>query len=230
MRGANIVFLNNSTQSANLNRPITITIPPSFAAKWLVPRLKSFRSLHSGIEVRIDTLIEVVDLARIDIDVGIRFGLGDYPGMQVDLLMHQEVFPVCSPDLINKSHPLNQPSDLQFYEILQFDERAWKSDWPGWQMWLMAAGAGDVEPRSGMTFNQQELLIQAAIDGHGVALVGSVAVNDDIENGRLIKPFEQTYPLKLAYYFVTSQGKGGWPDIVAIRNWVFDEVSNIQGI
>ena len=212
-------------KSINFERPITITTPPSFATKWLVPRLKSFRKSNPEIDIRIDTSIEVVDLTHSDIDIAIRFGNGEYTDMQVDFMLHQEVFPVCSPKLVSKKRPLKHPSDLKNFEILQYDPHLWESDWPDWQMWLMAVGAEDVDMHRGLSFSQQELLVQAAIDGQGVALVGSVSVEDDLKAGKLIKPFEQSYPLKLSYYFVTTPAKATWPNIIAVKNWVFQELS-----
>ena len=215
-------------ESVTRKRPVTITTPPSFAIKWLVPRLKLFRTQFPNIDVRIDTSIEVVDLAYSDIDIAIRFGSGDYPGMDTSLLMHQEVFPVCSPNLIRKEYPLNHPSDLRHYDILKFDEDIWDSDWPDWQMWLMVAGAEDIDTSRGISYNQQELLVEAAVEGQGIALVGSVSAAADLASGKLIKPFEQTYPLDLAYYLVTTPGKANYPGIPEFRNWIMDQVSSSE--
>ena len=213
----------NSIHSLSLNRPITITTPPSFASKWLVPRLHRFRQRHPNIDVRIETSIDVIDIVHSDIDIAIRYGSGDYPGLSAELLMHQEVFPVCSPDLIKDDHPMKQPSDLKHYELLKFDDGFMDLDWPDWEMWLRAADAEDVDTQKGLAFNQHELLIQAAIEGHGVALVGSVAARDDLKKGLLIKPFELTFPLRFAYYFVTSPSKASWPGVNAVRDWIMAE-------
>jgi len=213
-------------QSLDINRPITISVAPSFASKWLVPRLRLLRDDRPDIDIRIDTSMKVVDLAHSDIDIGIRFGSGNYPGMQVDQLLSEEVFPVCSPGLANE-FPLDQPSDLKHYHLLHYgtSDVNLGAGWPDWQMWLMAAGATAVNTTHGLTFDRQELLIQAALDGQGVALVGSVSVNDDIRKGRLIKPFGLTFPLEFSYYFVTTTAKSQWPDIVAVREWIFRETA-----
>jgi LysR family glycine cleavage system transcriptional activator len=211
-------------KSMDSDRPITISVAPSFASKWLVPRLRLLREERPDIDIRIDTSMNVVDLARSDIDIGIRFGSGKYPGMQVDLLLCEEVFPVCSPGLTGNT-PLDHPADLKHFHLLHYgtSDVNLGAGWPDWQMWLMAAGASDVETRHGLTFDRQELLIQAALDGQGVALVGSVSVNDDIRNGRLIKPFGLTFPLEFSYFFVTTLAKSRWPEIAAVRDWIFRE-------
>jgi LysR family glycine cleavage system transcriptional activator len=211
-------------KSMDSSRPVTISAAPSFASKWLVPRLRHLREMHPEIEIRIDTSIEVVDLARSDIDIGIRFGGGNYPGLQVDLLIREEIYPVCSPGLIG-DHPLNHPSDLEHYELLHYGPGTFDMGpgWADWQMWLMASGATNVDFTRGMIFDRQEMLIQATLDLQGVALVGSVSVTDDIESGRLIKPFELTFPLDFAYYFVTTPSKAQWPKIAAIREWILKE-------
>ncbi len=216
----------SDVKSMNLNRPITISVAPSFASKWLVPRLGLLRDKHPDIDIRIDNTMEVVDLAHSDIDIGIRFGGGNYPDMQVDLLFCEEIFPVCSQSLISE-YPLKHPSDLKHYHLLHYGTGNLDlgAGWPDWKMWLMAAGASEVDSSHGSIFYQQELLIQAALDGQGVALVGSVSVSDDLMSGRLIKPFELTFPLEFSYYFVSTRAKAQWPDIVAVRNWIFKEAS-----
>ena len=138
-----------NVESIRNTKPIVITTPPSFAIKWLVPRLKHFRTDFPDIDVRIDTNVEVVDLVQSDIDIAIRFGQGGYPGLQSELLMCQEVFPVCSPSIIDPDHPLDHPSDLRYYEMLKFDEGSWDSEWPDWQMWLLALGIDDIDTSRG---------------------------------------------------------------------------------
>ena len=210
------------------NQPITISAAPSFASKWLVPRLRRLQDRHPQIEIRIDTSMDVVDLARSDIDIGIRFGGGNYPGMQTDLLICEEVYPVCSPELIDLQQPLNNPSDLLEYPLLHYAtaNQDLGAGWPDWNMWLTAAGVDYDDEHHGLTFIQQQLLIQSALEAQGVALVGSVSVIDDIRSGKLIKPFELAFELEFAYYFVTTPTKAKWPAIIAIREWMLEEAQS----
>ncbi len=213
----------SEVKSMDQNQPVTISSAPSFASKWLVPRLTQLREQHPEIDIRIDTSMEVVDLNRSDVDIGIRFGAGKYPGMQVDLLLCEKVFPVCSPNIITKERPLKQPADLKGHHLMHFatNDVDLGAGWPDWNMWLMAAGISDIDTRHGMIFNQQQLLIEAALNSQGIALVGSVSVDDDLSSGRLIKPFDLTFELEFSYYFVTTPTKAKLPDIMAVREWMF---------
>ncbi len=220
--------LNDAVESMGVmknNQPVTISAAPSFASKWLVPRLRRLQDRHPEIEIRIDTSMEVIDLARSDIDIGIRFGGGNYPGMQTDLLICEQVYPVCSPDLIDPKKPLDNPSDLLGYPLLHYATANFDlgAGWPDWNMWLKAAGINYDDAHHGLTFIQQQLLIQSALEAQGVALVGSVSVIDDIKSGKLIKPFELAFELEFSYYFVTTPTKANWPAIIAIREWMLDE-------
>ena len=216
-------------KSMDTNRPITISVAPSFASKWLVPKLRLLLQQHPDIDIRIDTSIEVVDLARSDIDIGIRFGSGNYPGMQVDLVFCEEVFPVCSPDLIDPDYPLDQPADLLHYPLLHYatNDIDIGAGWPDWTMWLKAAGVTSSDTHRGLTFDQQQLLIQAALEAQGVVLVGGVSVHEDLGSGRLIKPFDLSFELEFAYYFVTTPAKASWPAIKAVREWMLHEAAGI---
>jgi LysR family glycine cleavage system transcriptional activator len=208
------------------NRPLTVSVAPSFASRWLVPRLRDFNQKHPDIDVRIDTSTALADLAHSDIDAGIRFGSGHYPGLNIDFLICQEVFPVCSPALLDARHPLITPSDLGHYQLLHYEFPFEDSSWPDWQMWLAAAGMDDLDFSRGLRFLEVNLLIDAAIQGQGVALAGSISVNDAIDAGHLIKPFDLTIPQDFAYYFVTHPTKAPEPKVQAFREWILEQISS----
>ena len=205
--------------------PVTISVAPSFASKWLVPRLQLLRDDHPDVDIRLDASMELVDLARSDIDIGIRFGPGEYPGLEVELLLCEEVFPVCSPQFASQNK-LNHPSDLKGQHLLHFGMHHLDlgAGWPDWQMWLSAAGVTHIDGRRGLVIDNQELLINAALESQGVVLVGSVSVNDDIARGRLIKPFELTFPLEFAYYLVTVPTKTERTNVTTVKQWIFNHV------
>ena len=218
----------DDVQSMKSDRPVTISAAPSFASKWLVPRLGDLHRRYPELDIRLDTSMEVIDLNRSDIDIGIRFGAGDYPGLHVDLLICEEVFPVCSPTLINPDHPLNEPGDIIHYPLLHYATGSLDlgAGWPDWQMWLKAAGVDYEGIHHGFTIDQQQMLIQAALESQGIALVGSVSVMDDLKSGRLIRPFELTFPVGFSYYFVTTEAKAGWPQISAVREWMLEQAAD----
>jgi len=211
----------------NRTRPLTVTVVPSFGSKWLLQRLDSFRAEHPGIEVRIDATTRVVDLVTEGIDVAIRYGNGDYPGMHVDCLLDDEIFPVCSPDLLEGEHPLKQPEDLRHHVLLQAEWNPRYATWPDWPMWLKAAGLEDLEvtysPR--FTGEVEAMLIDTAVRGKGVALSSKVLVAGDLAAGRLVRPFAMSYPVNFCYYLVTLESVAEAPKVRAFREWMLQEVA-----
>ena len=204
---------------------LTVSVAPSFAAKWLVPRLQSFQQAYPDIELRIDANDNVVDFARDNVDVGLRYGRGHYPGLTVDRLLAEEVSPVCSPRLMAGPHPLRTPHDLRYHVLLHVDWKVMSEAAPNWRMWLLAAGVRDIDPSRGPRFTLESMVVQAAIEGQGVALTSNVLAADDIRHGRLVRPFDIALgrPESFAYYVVTPEWKAEQPKIRAFREWVIAE-------
>ena len=204
---------------------LKVTASPSIAAKWLVPRLDRFLETVPGADVRIDVSSTPLDFDRDDIDVAIRFGTGDYPGLAVDKLFSDVIFPVCSPALLKGRKPLREPRDLLAHTLIHLDYEAQGAVWPNWRMWMLAAGIKDFNDSRGLHFSQTSLAVQAAIDGHGVALGDSTLVADDIAAGRLVKPFELAIrsPTQFAYHLITRKDTTERPMIKAFRNWILGE-------
>ncbi len=204
------------------SRTLTISVSPSFGAMWLVPRLERFRSRHPDIEIRIDGTDRRVDLARGDADVALRYGPGGYNGVRVDWLFGQVNTPVCSPALLSGEHPLRQPDDLRHHTLLHID---WKDAEASWRMWLLAAGLHDIDPTRGPRFTMENMAVQAAIDGHGVALVGDMLVADDLAAGRLVRPFDPSLstPLTFSYYLLSAKDSAEQPKVEAFRDWLLEE-------
>ena len=201
---------------------LTISVNPSFGAMWLVPRLERFRIRHPDIEIRIDGTDRRVDLARDDADVALRYGPGGYKGVQVDCLFSQVNTPVCSPALLSGDHPLGQPDDLRHHTLLHVD---WKDAEASWRMWLLAAGLHDIDPTRGPHFTMENMAVQAALDGHGVALVGDMLVAVDLAAGRLVRPFDPSLstPLTFSYYLLSAKDSAGQPKVAAFRDWLLEE-------
>jgi len=205
--------------AGDARQTLTISTLPSFAARWLVPRLGRFREKHPEIDVRLDPDVELVDFAGDDVDVAIRYGRGDYPGLRSDRLLEEELFPVCSPALLTGDKPLSKPADLQHHVLLHADTHA------DWAAWLLAAGVQGVDPTRGPMFVDSSLLLQAAVGAQGVALGRSVLAQEELAQGRLVKPFDIRWPAEFAYYLVCPQAVAERPKIVAFREWLLDEVS-----
>jgi LysR family transcriptional regulator, glycine cleavage system transcriptional activator len=204
---------------------LKVSASPSIAAKWLVPRLDRFLDQAPGAEVRVDVSTTALDFDRDDVDIAIRFGRGQYPGLKSDLLFTDKIFPVCSPRIITKEKPLSTPRDLLRHTLIHLDYEAQGLIWPNWKMWMMAAGIKDFDDKRGLHFGQTSLTVQAAIDGHGVALGDSNLVADDLAAGRLVKPFELSLraPPQFAYHVISPLDSTQNPLVDAFRQWCLAE-------
>jgi len=205
---------------------VTVSTEPSFAAKWLVPRLDRFRAAHPELEVRLDATDRLADFQRDNVDLAVRYGGGDYPGVEAELLLSEEIFPVCSPTLLDGPRPLARPEDLRHHTLIHLDWDLEDVGAPTWRMWLLAAGVSDVDFTRGPVFSMKSLALQAAIEGQGVALASSVLVADDLSAGRLIMPFDVSVcdPLDFAYYVVVPKRSANLPKVAAFRGWLLDEI------
>ena len=199
--------------------PVTASVLPSFAAKWLVPRLGRLRAAYPEIDLRISASLHLADFAREDVDLGIRMGRGHYPGLRVDRLFGETLMPVCSPALLAGEHPLRRPQDLRHHVLLHDD------DYTGWQLWLELAEVAGVEARRGLIFTDSGMVVQAAAEGQGVALARTALAAWDIAAGRLVRPFAIGMPHDLAYYLVCPEGSAERPRIAAVRAWLLAEAA-----
>ncbi len=207
--------------------PLKVTVANSFAAKWLLPRLPAFRDREPDIDVMVAASDSLVDFTRDDFDMGIRFGLGRYPGLRVDLLFDDEVFPVCSPKLMEGPHPLLTPADLKHQTLLHDEVGA--SEFPHWGNWLEKSGLRGIRHDRGHRYSHSSLVIQAAIGAQGVALTRASLVGLDLEAGRLVRPFGPAMKSNYACYVVSPLSTADKPKIAAFRDWLFDEVGKTGG-
>lgn len=204
---------------------LTVSAAPSIAGKWLVGRLERFRVLHPDIDVRLDATNRVTDFERDGVDLVIRYGAGNYPGLHVEPLLSTSVFPVCSPGLLESGPPLNVPEDLARHTLLHVDWTSENATWPSWRMWLLAAGVEGVDVERGPRFNDAGFVMQTAIVGQGVALATDVLAVDDLAAGRLVRPFELTVPVDFGYFIVCPKEKAEIPKVAAFAAWLREEAS-----
>ena len=195
----------------------------AFAGKWLIPRLERFRRLHADIEVRIAASNDLVDFNEGDVDLGIRFGRGDYPGLEAEWLLGEEVFPVCSPRLLDGPHPLQTPDDLKHHQLLHDGTQRFYDVTADWAMWLKAVGIEGVDPNYGMTLTPWTMVVQAAIEGQGVALGRGTVLADDLAAGRLVRLFDLSVPSDFAHWLVYRPGALRRRKIKAFRDWITAE-------
>jgi LysR family glycine cleavage system transcriptional activator len=207
--------------TSRLRRPdregvLTVSTVASLAAKWLVTRVASFQDAYPEIEVRITTSTHLVDFAREEVDMAVRYGHGDWPGLRADWLMAEDLYPVCSPALLSGAKPLRRPEDLVHHTLLHTTLSR-----ENWQLWLTAAGQPPaLAQRRGLSFDDTMPAIEAAIAGLGVALVRTAYVAADLAAGRLVKPFDIVLPDQAGFYVVAPEASANTPKIARFRDWL----------
>ncbi len=205
-------------------RRLTLTAAPSFAAKWLVPRLGKFEQTQPQVDVWLSAGMEVVDFAAGEVDLAIRYGSGRYPGLEVVRLLSETVVPVVSPALLAEN-PLAAPGDLSHHILLHDGSPDADDSCPDWALWLAARGLRSIDGSRGPRFNQSSMVIEAAANGRGVALAKRTLAQADLDAGRLVIPFEMATAVDFAYYVVHPKAKGRLPQVKAFVAWLKDEAA-----
>ena len=164
--------------------------------------------------------MRVVDFAREDVDVAIRYRTGWDPGLLTELLLTNEVVPVCAPTLLEGPRRLRAPDDLRHHALLHDDTRTSDGAYPNWAMWLRAAGLEGIDPSRGPRFDYPGLVLEAAAAGRGVALALSTVAAADLAAGRLVRPFAVAVPTPFAYYVVCPQASAERPKVAAFQRWL----------
>jgi LysR family glycine cleavage system transcriptional activator len=175
---------------------LVVSVMPSFASSWLVPRLGRFVSRYPKISLSLETESRMVDLKSEPVDFTIRHGLGKYPGLEARWLMSPEMIVVGSPEMLRKGPPIYSPLDCLAYPLLHDSDRR------DWGLWLQAHGIASPGARLGLSFTDESMLVRAAADGQGLALVRDIYATNELEQGRLVKALEIQWPAQLAYYLV----------------------------
>jgi LysR family transcriptional regulator, glycine cleavage system transcriptional activator len=208
------------------DRVVTATMAPHFAAKWLAPRLARFIERHPEIDLRISASMVTVDLATDRADVAIRYTLGNNAGLVADKLMNEAATPMCRPELLDGDPPLRTPADLRHHTLIHYGPLSplWP-EVPGWPDWLALAGLANFDASAGLHFDHVDHCLDAAIDGSGVVLGRRAIANRDLEQGRLVAPFDLDLPFPGSIYSVTTEEKAANPDVRAFREWLREEAA-----
>lgn len=205
---------------------LTVTVSPAFAAKWLLPRIDRFQTAWPDMDVRLDTNHKSVDFQAQRVDVGVRYGLGEWPDLAADKLMDEEIYPVCSPRLLHQRGPLHQPNDLARETLIHDLSMNGHKRFPTWETWMQKAGVTGAAITRGMQINNSAAVLQAAIEGHGIALARSIMAQDDLAAGRLVRLFPDiSYASELAYYVIYRPECANLPRLAAFRDWLFKETA-----
>jgi LysR family glycine cleavage system transcriptional activator len=207
--------VNEITSHANPRR-LGVSVTPSFAARWLLPRIGRFLAAYPDVDLDVRANMANVDFRRDDADIAIRYGFGDWPDVGVEHLLDDQFFPVCSPRFANGRLP-TRPEDLARHTLLRSDDEHWKP-------WFEAAGLDWPEPTRGPIFNDSSHLIQAAAEGQGIALARSTLLANDVRNGVLVQLFDIEVPAPRKHYLVYPPRMANSPKLALFRQWLHDEI------
>lgn len=205
---------------------VMISCAPSFAAKWLAPKLDSFHLAHPEIEVWVSADMALSDFTGGDIDLGVRYGRGVYEGLKSEKLMEETVLPVCSPRLMSSADPIRRPEDLIHHTLLHDESSEKDPSCPDWSSWLRARGVSGVDGTRGPRFNQAMLVIEAAATGRGIALAKRAIAAADLASGRLVAPFpDGSTVIDFSYYIVWPKGRSQSIEVRTFIKWLKAEAT-----
>ena len=199
---------------------LTVSTSPDFAAKWLVHRLGNFVEAHPGIDLRVSATLHHVDFSREEVDIAVRHGDGNWPGLDTVRLSSEQLFPVCSPKLLSGRKRLGKPADILKYPLIHMDTRS------DWTRWLQAASLDDAKVIHGPVLNRASMVIDAAINGQGIALARTTLSAYDIINGRLVRPFAEALRLSKTYWIVCPRATANLPKIHTFREWLLGQAAD----
>ncbi len=199
-------------------RTVTVSLTPSFGARWLSQRLGRFWAAHPQIDLRLHHSVHLADFRREEVDLAVRWGRGSWPGLTAEFLMRAGFTPVCSPALLEGAHPLRAPADLRFHTLLHEEQHT-----EDWAQWLMAAGVEGVDPRRGQVIDDPSILDRATLEGQGVALGTTSLIGQHLAAGRLVRPFDLDLETEFAYYLVYPPKALERPKVRAFRDFLMSE-------
>jgi LysR family glycine cleavage system transcriptional activator len=200
---------------------LAVSTSPDFAAKWLVHRLDRFSAAHPGLDLRVSATMHHADFAREDIDVAVRHGDGNWPGLDVTRLCPEEIFAICSPKLLTGRNHLKQPSDVLKWPLLRLDDQR-----TAWERWLTLAGVAAPETLRGPVLDRASLIIDAAIDGQGIALARTTLAAWDLINRRIVSPFAVSWRPTNTYWIVCPRATAKAAKISRFCEWLLVEAAD----
>ena len=219
--GAALAMLREATRRFGAHRadgPLTISVAPLFAMRWLLPRLGRFEAAHPGVPVRIASTVKTTNFAEDDTDAVIRFGRGPWPGLESHFMFAMDMVPVCAPATAAGPPPLRAPADLAAATLLHAETMP-----EVWRMWLTVAGLKELDAGGGRRLQDSAMTIEAAAAGLGVAMADRRFVEADLASGRLVIPFDLPLHTQSGYHFAYPPARSDDPRIAAFRAWLLAE-------
>ncbi len=211
-------------RSADSRRTLTVSVTPTFGTRWLAQRLGHFWQAHSEVDLRLHHSLHLVDLQREDIDMAVRWGKGDWPGLTVERLMAAQSTPLCAPQLLESEHGIRTLEDLRHHTLLH------ERDHREWTEWLTAAGIPEIDGQRGPIIDNSAVLLSAALAGHGVFLGVLGMLDDELDSGALVAPFGTTPDPRLAYYLAYLPGALERPKVRAFRDFLIEELHRSEAV
>ncbi|MEO9874075.1 MAG: LysR substrate-binding domain-containing protein [Anderseniella sp.] len=210
---------------------LIVSVEPSFATAWLVPKLDGFRESNGEVDVLIDSSLKIVDIENDAADIAVRFGLSPQDNLVSHRLFDEQLCAFCSPSLASGPHKLKEIDDLRHATLLHWDlsDLSWAhatKRWMGWQPWLTQVGAGHISSATGIRFSDYNLAVQAAIAGQGVVLGSLPVLHDLVEAGLLVCPFPDRVVTDIGYDLVTTQRGLRRPEVQSFMDWIIAEASS----
>jgi LysR family glycine cleavage system transcriptional activator len=203
--------------------PLVVSTPPAFAARWLVPRLDDFQNRHPEIDLRLLASRRLVDFATEDVDLAIRFGTGNYPGLLVERLMPETIVPVAAPALAAR---ITSPADIARSTLLSDEWHIDNRVFPDWETWLASLDVTPEAPLRIQRFGDANLTIQAAVAGLGVALAWHSLVAGELARGGLVRLLDLSIASDLAYHLVMPPNRAKLAGVAIFRTWLLAEVAS----
>ena len=218
-----LAILRSATRRLSAGRtdgPLAMTLSPAFALRWLLPRLARFQQRHPEIDLRFVSTSDLHDFRSGDLDLAVRYGRGDWPGLEAEWLMALDATAVCTPEVAADGPPLNAPADVAHRVRLHVENRP-----DDWRMWLLAAGVEGVDPAAGPVFGSVPVALEAALNHVGMVIADRQILDRDLAEGRLVEPFDVHMPSTAGYYLVCPPGSGEDPRVRAFRDWLREEIA-----
>ena len=209
-------------QARSAKGALTVSLPPSFAIQWLVPRLSGFNAAYPGIDVRIQAVDREEDKLADDVDVAIFYGRGNWTGLRTERLYAEFLLPVCAPTILTGEHGLKVPADLANHTLSHDTSRR------DWMAYTRQLGVPQINVQQGPIFSHSAMVVQAAVHGQGIALVNNVMAQSEIEAGRLVCPFNDVLVSKNAFYLVCHDSQAELGKIAAFRQWILARAASEQ--